>query len=139
MKKIEATNLYPNIKRWLLAFLMDRRVCVLYQGESSKWLKSKLGLAQGAVSSPPLWNLFGKDLSVISAEVDKSFADDFHAAISSSNIDEIVNVLNAAATEIISWTDANEMSISAPKSSATLFTTWTVNSMSQLKMSPSLL
>ena len=105
MSKIAATDLHPNLKRWLLAFLMDRRVRVVYQGEFSKWLKSKLGMAQGAVSSPLLWNVFGKDLTVETAEVDESFADDFHAAFSSSKIDAINNVLNSAEAEMAAWTE----------------------------------
>ena len=64
LKKIGDTNLHPNLKRWFLAYLMDRRVRVLFQEEVSKWLKSKLGMPQGAVSSPLLWNLFCFDLKV---------------------------------------------------------------------------
>ena len=66
-----------------MADLVDRRVRVVYQGEFSKWLKSKLGMPQGAVSSPLLWNLFGKDITFESAEVGESFAD-FHSATSSA-------------------------------------------------------
>ena len=126
LKKIETTDLHPNIKRWLLAYLADRRVRVIYQGKFSKWLKSKLGMPQGAVSSPPLWNFFCKDLVLVdSCELDESFADDFYGASSSSDIDAITVNLNKAADEMAEWADKNAMSLSAPKSSVTLFTSWT--------------
>ena len=105
LKKVDQTDLHPNLKRWLLAFLQDRRVRVLYLGEFSKWLKSKLSMAQGAVSSPPLWNCFGYDLVVESAELDESFADDFHGATSSDNIEAINTVPNQAADEMVNWAD----------------------------------
>ena len=104
---------------------MDRRVRVLYQEEVSKWLKSKLGMPQGAVSSPPLWNLFSFDLKVVAAELAQSLADDFHGASSSNDIQAIETNLNAAAAEMVDWADKNVMSISAPKSTVTLFTPWT--------------
>ena len=68
-------------------------------------------MAQGAVSSPPLWNLFGKDITVKSAELDESFDDDFHAATSSSDINAISITLNAVAAEMAAWTESNNVHI----------------------------
>ena len=69
---------------------------------------------------------------VDSAELDKSFADNFHGATSSENIEAINTILNQAAEEMVAWADKNEMSISAPKSSVTLFTPWTKQVNTQL-------
>ena len=109
LKKIDETQLDPNIKRWFLAYLMDRRVRVIYQGAVSKWKKSKLGMPQGAVSSPPLWNLFGKDLRVEVVELALSYADDFHGATSNSDTDVISKRLNQVVDEMAAWADNNEM------------------------------
>ena len=54
-----------------------------------------------------------------------SFADDFHSASLSSNVDDISESLNVAASEMVEWANDNEMSISAPKLTVTLFTPWT--------------
>ena len=119
LKKVAATDLHPNLKRWLASNLVDRRVRVLFQGAASKWKKSKLGLPQGAVSSPLLWNFFTDKLD------DIGFADDFHATAVSPAVDEISAGLNTAAVRLSTWTAENDMSISAPKSTITLFTPWT--------------
>ena len=42
--KINSTDLNPNLKRWLVAYLRDRRVRCLYQGEASKWRKGKMAV-----------------------------------------------------------------------------------------------
>ena len=119
LAKVAETNLHPNLKRWLTAYLVDRRVKVTYQGACSKWKKSKMGFPQGAVSSPLLWNFFTTALD------ENAFADDFHALATSSSIDDLTDGLNAAAGRMGLWAEENEMSISAPKSTATLFTPWT--------------
>ena len=125
LHKVESTNLHSNLKRWLLCYMRDRRMRVRYQGCLSKWRKTKLGMPQGAVSSPPLFNFFVKDLRVESGDVNESFADDFHTAAVSKKIDAIVAVLNSAAEELDRWAKDNGMGISAQKSTVTLFTPWT--------------
>ena len=86
LKKVDATFLHPNLKRWLLAYLRDRRVRVRYQGKSSNWRKVKMGVPQGSLLSPLLFNFLVNDISS-SALIDHSFADDFHAA--SSHVDPV--------------------------------------------------
>ena len=119
LAKVERTDLHPNLKRWLAANLVDRRVRVVYQGCTSKWKKSKMGVPQGAVSSPLLWNFFTSDLD------SHGYADDFHGFISDPNVEVIEGALGTVAEELADWAAANDMDISAPKSTATLFTPWT--------------
>ena len=52
VEQIGQTDLHPNLKRWLVAYLRDRKVRCLYQGKSSKWKKLKMGVPQGSVISP---------------------------------------------------------------------------------------
>ena len=52
LAKVDTTNLRPNLKRWLCAYLRDRKTRVRYQGVLSKWMKSKMGVPQGSVISP---------------------------------------------------------------------------------------
>ena len=78
-----------------------------------------MGFPQGAVSSPLLWNFFTRDLDKV------AFADDFHEFFVSKSVDAISGGLNAGGEEMLAWANENEMSISAPKSTTTLFTPWT--------------
>ena len=92
-------------------------------------------MAQGAVSSPPLYNHFSADMEVEAGDINEGFADDNHSAAVSSDLDEISATLNLAAEEIIGWTNENGMGISASKSSITLFTPWTKQVNAQLNVS----
>ena len=123
LEKIDATGLDNNLKRWLAVYLSDRKSRVVYQGATSKFRKVELGLPQGAVSSPPLYNFFEKDLEVEATE-SEAFADDNEANHSSKDIDEISGSLNVAGEELARWTEENCMEISASKSTSTLFTPW---------------
>ena len=123
--KISATSLHPNLKRWVAAYLRDRRVRVLYQGVASKWRKQKMGVPQGSVISPIIFNFFVSELAT-SAEVNIAYADDNHAATSDVDLHDIAANLNSAAGEMASRAEEIGMGLSAPKSTTTLFTPWTV-------------
>ena len=125
VEKVDATNLHPNLKRWLAAYLRDRKTRVVYQGATSGWRKSKTGVPQGSVISPVLFNFFVADLKPSSAAVSESYVDDFHAAETSSDIDSIATALSATAQEYDVWAEENGMLVSASKSTTTLFTPWT--------------
>ena len=132
LAKVDATNLSPNLKRWLLAYMRDRKSRVRYQGVFSKWRITKLGVPQGSVISPLLFNFFLADLEIDSTDLNQSYADDLHGAASSRDLDVIADSLNLAAGEIESWVNDNGMAISAPKSTVTLFTPWTKQVNAQL-------
>ena len=53
------------------------------------------------------------------------YADDYHDSAVSPEVDVITERLNTAAEKLVEWADGADMSISAPKSTATLFTPWT--------------
>ena len=124
LKKVDATNLHPNLKCWLLAYLRDRKIRVLYQGKSSKWRKVKMGVPQGSVLSPLLLNFLVNDIAS-SAPVDNSFADDFHGAVSHVSPPAIATDLEVAAKELSDQALDHGLSLLVPKSTVTLFTSWT--------------
>ena len=119
LKKIAATDLHPNLKRWTAANLVDRRVKVVFHDVISRWRKSKMGVPQGAVLSPLLWNFFTSDLD------ETGFADDYHKFAVSEDLAQVSSDLQDAADRMVSWAKENDMEISAPKSSVTLLTPWT--------------
>ena len=123
LKKIGYTDLHSNLKRWLVAYLRDRRVRVVYEGKLSKWRKVKMGVPQGSVLSPLLFNFFVNDIAS-SAEIDESYADDFHAASSHVSPTEIAEDLESAAAELSEQAESHGLSLSAAKSTVTLFTPW---------------
>ena len=53
-----------------------------------------------------------------------SYADNFHVASTSSDVDSISDNLGAAIQDVEDWTAENGMEILGPKSTITLFTPW---------------
>ena len=129
VEKIGRTDLHPNLKRWLVAYLRDRKVRCLYQGKASKWRKLKMGVPQGSVISPLLFNFYAADVSPsdfsFSPDVDECYADDNHAADSDVDPAIIASNLSRAANNLAASAGALDMDISPAKSSVTLFTPWT--------------
>ena len=80
-------------------------------------------MPQGSVLSPLLFNFFANDIST-SALIDESYADDFHAGVQSTSPQEIAAGLSIAASELSNQAGEHGFSLSAPKSSVTLFTPW---------------
>ena len=124
LRKIAETTLHPNVKRWLVAYLRDRKARCSYQGMLSSWKKVKMGVPQGGVLSPNLFNFNVKDVSSESADEDKSFADDFHSLFSDVDVEEITEAITAATAELVDSAAACGMELSIPKSTTTLFTPW---------------
>ena len=121
LKKIGFSDL--NLNRWLVTYLWERRVQVVYEGKFSRWRKVKMGVPQGSVLSPLLFNYFVNDIAS-SAEVDESYTDNFHAASSHVSPDDIAADLEVAAMELNEQAEEHGLSLSAVKSTTTLFTPW---------------
>jgi retron-type reverse transcriptase len=82
---ISSSDLCSNLVRWLSTYFRGRYAASTYQGCRSKFWRVHVGVPQGSVLSPVLFNNFVSDFPVPSQDL-SSFADDFSVAAYGLNL-----------------------------------------------------
>ena len=118
--KLIASQIHSNVVRWLSCWLKGRHQAVIYQGKRSRFKQNRLGVPQGAVLSPTLFNLYVAEFPVFDSEK-TSFADDFSVFASAVDITELEVQISRDLEKVQDWASGLKLDISAPKSSITLF------------------
>ena len=118
LRKLSGTSLPHNIVRWLATFLKGREQSVLYNGHHYSFKHVHLGVPQGAVLSPTLFNFFVADFPALQCQK-TSFADDFNIFTSDSDIDAAVARLNSDLSLISKWSREVDLAIAPSKSNVT--------------------
>ena len=121
LEQITRTDLHPNIVRWLAAYLRGRSATCVYQGVLSNFKMIHMGVPQGSVLSPALFNFFMSDCPDTS-ELRVLFTDDLTVAASALDLQSIEADLNKDMKIIAAWAKKKLLKISAEKSQLTLFT-----------------
>ena len=120
LEQITGTDLHPNIVRWLATYLRGRSAACIYQGVRSVFRNIHMGVPQGSVLSPALFNFFVSDCpDTLGLMV--MFADDLSAAASALDLHSIENVLNKDMVTIAAWAKRKSLTISSEKSQVTFF------------------
>ena len=114
--------LRPNTVRWLSAYLRGRRSTCRYNHASSPHRRTRAGVPQGSCLSPILFNFFVSRYPQSSGVSSTSYADDFSDSCSSPDVPAAAARLTEHAARVSSWAVEQGMTISAPKSTVTLFT-----------------
>ena len=120
LKMLSGSGLPSNIVRWLSCFLRGRQQAVIYQGHKSAFKHIRVGVPQGAVLSPTLFNFFVSDFPTLQCE-ETSFADDFTIYTSDVYIENAERRLNADLDLITDWAERKDLVIAPDKSTVTLF------------------
>ena len=135
LEDLYATEIPPAVKKWLCAYLRGRSTVVEYKGKRSKKRKMRQGVPQGGVLSPALFNLYMSKLPSPPPTVSLvSYADDITLTSSAVEPGTACNNINQYLTELHAWLTERNLRLSEPKSSATLFTNWSVERGSQLNI-----
>lgn len=126
LKDLLHLNISCVLKKFLCSYLRGRQQYTEFRGHKSKCRVVRQGVPQGGVLSPALFNLY---LSSMPDPPDGivliSYADDCQALASGSIISDICATLNPYLDVLAGWFRERKLEISAEKSTATLFTTWT--------------
>jgi len=82
----------------------------------SKWLELKYGVPQGSILGPLLFNVFFNDFFMFIQETEAcNFADDNSLYASSSELDEVISVLERELARAIYWYKINSMAANPGK------------------------
>lgn len=126
LKDLLNTTVPPTIKRWIANYVRGRQTFVAFREKTSKYRKVKQGVPQGGVLSPILFNFYMSDLPHPPPEVKLvSYADDITLMATNTNVQEACDHLNAYLATLNEWLKSKHLELSAEKSTATIFTTWT--------------
>ena len=96
-----------------------------FRGSKSKFRKMRQGVPQGGLLSPVLFNMYMAKIPTPPADILlTTYADDSTTCCSGPKIPPLCEKLNRYLDVVNTWFKERNLMISAQKSSATLFSTW---------------
>ena len=108
--KMEAYGFYIKSLKLILSYLSDRQHRVRIGSSVSEWLKVALGVPQGSVLGPILFNIFINDLLFSTTCTNIcNFADDNTIYACDTTIEKVILRLKCDITNISKWFEFNSM------------------------------
>ena len=101
---------------WLKSYLSNRQQFVSIDNVESSPLNIKCGVPQGSILGPLLFLIYINDIvnsSTVLAFV--LFADDTNIVLSHTNLNELIDTLNAELRKVSSWFKCNKLSLNISK------------------------
>ena len=121
-KKLEHYGLRGTILNWFQNYLSNRSQNVNYKMEFSQEQELICGVPQGSVLGPLLFLLYVNDLALVSNKLTPiMFANDSSFFIHGKKTDEMADIINQELEEIVSWLNANRLSLNIRKTKSILF------------------
>ena len=114
--KLAAYGLGYRSLRFLLSYLSNRKMRVRVGSTISYWLNILLGVPQGSILGPTLFNIFINDLFYLNLECQIcNFADDNTLYSCGSTIEDVLQKLHRDIPSLINWFRKNEMVVNPEK------------------------
>ena len=125
LRVILDSSFSPVIKRWLCGYLRGRQSYVEFRGAISRYRKVTQGVPQGGVLSPTLFNAYMAGLPIPPVDIKLfSYVDDVTVlATAKPPLKPVYDRMSEYLAILSKWIKSRHMSLSAEKSSSTLFTT----------------
>ena len=95
LKKLEAYGCNEAFVRWISSYLTDRQQVVNVRGKMSQPMSLSVGVAQGSIGGPLLFNLFVNDVFSVTSHCKLAlYADDTTALFSGDSVKAVVDMIN---------------------------------------------
>ena len=102
--------------RLIHSYLTNRKQRTRLNGSYSSWEEILLGVPQGSIHGPLLFNIFLRDLFSIMKETGfASYADDNTPYVTVGNLDEVIKSLQKYSIKLFQWFSDNKMNANQDK------------------------
>ena len=123
ISNIAGSSLPPAITRWLSCYLRGRQAATSFRGTKSSTRIVRTGVPRGSKLSPSLFNYYIADMPIPTLPVKRvCYADDITVWATGPKIQQLDSMINSYLRDVSIYLKDNSLLISAPKSTAMLFT-----------------
>ena len=122
IKKLQHYKLDPTSLKWFNSYLRNRTQSVVIGDHISDPLSTTVGIPQGSVLGPTLFNIFINDLEFSHKVLSIQYADDTSLIIENKNFNELESSANQNLSSNALWLAANCLSLNVLKTFYMLFT-----------------
>ena len=114
--KLSAYGFSMSALRLIHSYLNERKQRVKINGSFSTWRETTIGVPQGSVLGPLLFNIYLNDLFMFVKDAEIcNYADDTTIYACDSNVESVVKTLESDALKIASWFPNNCMKLNEDK------------------------
>ena len=122
LSKLEHYGVRGCALEWFRSYLSDRKQYVSVNGSNSNLLSIACGVPQGSVLGPLLFLIYINDLPSSSKKLNfYLFADDTNIYCESSDLSNLIKIVNRELRSVKKWLDANKLSLNIDKTNYIIF------------------
>ena len=122
LSKLEHYGVRGCALEWFRSYLSDRKQYVSVNGSNSNLLSIACGVPQGSVLGPLLFLIYINDLPSSSKKLNfYLFADDTNIYCESSDLSNLIKIVNRELRSVKKWLDANKLSLNIDKTNFIIF------------------
>lgn len=120
--KLKAYGYNTEVLQLLKSYLENRKQRVKIDDVRSQWTEVSMGVPQGSILGPTIFNVFLNDLFIVMDGTDiYNYADDNTISFSGTSVEEVIENLNESGTRVTEWFEGNYMKANPDKYQAIIF------------------